>query len=217
VRLLRAAYNIQPEGQGTQNASAECLRCGYWHRQHLIVGHPGFVFEFVVARLRTLDINDADLGLRELGAHLRRSFGDVYAISPNRFEQLVGDVFGHLGYSVRLTQASHDGGYDLLLLDGRTGRDPVIVQCKRYSQHRPVRVGVVREVMGVQLVMGIRKAKIVTTSRFTDAAQKTADQLNQGPSGFEMDLLDAQALAETLGVYNMQLPPSEIVRRFSNS
>lgn len=216
----RAAYTIlanvhgqDPSFPHQEHYSGLCPRCGFWFDDHVYYGGHGAAVTFEVARLRRLDINDADVGLDELGAHLRRHFADVHVIPATRFEQLVGDVFRHMGYHVRLTQSSHDGGYDLVLLDG-SGRGPVIVECKRYAERRPVRVGVVREVMGVQLVTGVRRAKVVTTSRFTYAAQDIANQLNVGPSGFEMELIDAQALAAALDVYNSQLPPDELVRLF---
>jgi len=217
----RAAYTVLADVRGQdpsfphqEQYSGVCPRCGFWFDDHVYYGGHGAAVSFTRARLRRLDINDADVGLDELGAHLRRHFGDVHVIASNRFEQLVGDVFRHMGYNVRFTQSSHDGGYDLVLLDG-SGRGPVIVECKRYAEHRPVRVGVVREVMGVQLVTGVRRAKVVTTSRFTYAAQDTAHQLNVGPSGFEMELIDAQAFATALDVYNAPLLSGYKLNRFS--
>jgi hypothetical protein len=216
----QAAYTVLADVRGQdpsfphqEQYSAICALCGFWFDDRVYYGGHGAAISFIRARLRRLDINDADVGLEELGAHLRRHFGDVYSIEPHRFEQLVGDVFRHMGYTVRFTQASHDDGYDLVLLDG-AGHGPVIVECKRYAEHRPIRVGVVREVMGMQLVTGVRSAKVVTTSKFTYAAQEVAHRLNEGPSGFEMELIDAQAFAKALDVYNTQLPPNEVVRLF---
>lgn len=216
----RAPYKVVANVRGQdpsfphqQQYSCLCPRCGYWFDHHVYYGGHGAVVTYDVARLRSLDINDADVGLNELGAHLRRNFADVHVITALRFEELVGSVFRHMGYHVSLTQASHDDRYDLIMLDGST-RGPIIVECKRYADHRPVRVGVVREVMGVQLVSGIKRAKVVTSSRFTYAAQDVAERLNVGPSEFEMELIDAHALTQALNVYNAELPPDELVRLF---
>ncbi len=74
-----AAYNVCRERDFSEQTRATCPRCGYWFHEGMVVANPGCAFVVSVARLRTLDINDAGVGLDELGAHLRRSFGDVYA------------------------------------------------------------------------------------------------------------------------------------------
>lgn len=68
--------------------------------------------------------------------------------------------------------------------------------------------------MGVQLVTDIKRAKVVTSSRFTYVAKDIAERLNLGPSEFEMEVVDAHALTQALNVYNTQLPPDELVRLF---
>src|SRR5262249_52759453 len=58
--------------------------------------------------LLRLPINDARLGLDELGSHLRRRFTDVHSVPWRTFEMLVADIYRHLGYDVHLTQQTRD-------------------------------------------------------------------------------------------------------------
>lgn len=162
-----------------------------------------------VSILKELAISDSELSLGELGTHLRRRVADVYSIEPRRFEELVADVFAQQGYSVRLTQQTRDGGYDIVLLE-RSGGQQAIVECKRYARTRKVGVGTVRQVLGVQLRLDVRKAKIVTTSYFSDPAMDEARQGAHVVSGYDLELVDLDRLVRELDVYNTALPPLAI-------
>jgi hypothetical protein len=166
-----------------------------------------------VAHLKTLELNSSELGLGELGSHLRRNVSDIYALTPRRFELLVEDVFRNLGYRTQLTKQTRDGGYDVLL-SGSDGMQ-VLVECKRYAKDQRVRVSTVRELLGVQLCKGVRFGKLVTTAYFTEPARSTALEVNEGDSGFHLDLIDIEELAKCLSVYNVALPPLEILKRFA--
>jgi hypothetical protein len=185
-----------------------CPFCGFayeteevWSLERGIERHTG-----VIAVLSEFNLNDSRVGLTELGSHLRRKFSDIYSLTPRKFEELVGQVYRELGYSVRLTAETRDGGFDLLLLE-RSSSDQIIVECKRYSRERRVTVGLVRQVLGVQLALGTKRAKIVATTEFTEPALKLAQQVNLGSSGFELELIDVDAITCALGVFNTDLPP----------
>lgn len=182
-----------------------CSTCGFWYIEEAAMGlaleeH----FHLTVATLQQLDVNEPKVGLEELADHLARRVSDVYSLSPRRFEELVGYIFRNLGYCVRQTQQTRDGGHDLVLL-GRSGKDRcselAIVECKKYASDRRVSVGVVRQVLGVQLETGVRKAKIVASTLFTQPAIQTAQRVRSGNSGYELELVDIQRLTEILGVY----------------
>ncbi len=192
-------YTVGPAG------FTGCATCGFWYIRDSGMGLAGEEhFEFVLATLRQLDVSDPLVGMAELGDHLARHVSDVQAISPRRFEELVADVYRQLGYDVQLTKSTRDGGYDVVLL-GRSGcQSPVdhtIVECKRYGSHRRVGVGIVRHLLGVQLEIGARKAKIVASTHFSEPAARTAQRVNAGTSGYELELVDIQQLTEMLGVY----------------
>jgi hypothetical protein len=164
---------------------------------------------YTIALLRRFQLTDDELEMNELGSHLRQRFDDIYRLSPRRFEELVADIYRNRGFHVRLTQQTRDGGYDLILLEKATG-DIALVECKRYAKTNKVQVGTIRELLGVQLLLSIRKAKIITTGYFTTPAQDSAHRLMSGVSGFELELIDVDRLARELDVYNTALPPLDI-------
>ena len=199
----------EQRGQSAQNC---CLLCGFWFGQYIEVAPMAPIVTQIldVARLKSFGVNAPELALGELGAHLKRRFRDVYSLTPRRFEELVGDIYKSMGFEVRLTQQTRDGGYDIILLEHQSGNQ-TIVECKRYADTRTVGVGIVRQVLGVQLAKGIRTATIVTSTRFTPDAAELAVEVNDGVSGYTIELIDADALLKALNVYNNALPPLHLV------
>ena len=106
---------------------ANCTRCGWWAKL-IGSGNTGYgkISEGV---LRSFNINDQELGLAEVRAHLSRRFSDLYALTPRRFEEVVGDVYKQSGYDVILTPTTRDGGADLICLEEGSGNQ-LIVECK---------------------------------------------------------------------------------------
>lgn len=160
--------------------------------------------ESIYRIIKRFTLNDPQLGLAELGIHLRRRFSDVYSITSRRFEQLVADVYKQLGYEVILTPQTRDGGRDLILLGHQDER--IIVECKRYSAERKVGVGVVNSILGVQLALGERRARIVTTSTFTFPAHERAKSPALAEQGYTLEFVDAEQLLKLLSVYNTDMP-----------
>lgn len=192
-----------------------CTICGFWYARGTAdpLRIPGDLdYTLRMALLREFDVNDLRLTLQELGSHLNRTFSDIYALDPQRFEALVADIFSP-DYHVRTTARSRDGGYDILLLDSSSGQQ-CVVECKRYRKDRRVHVGIVRKLLGVQLETGIPIAKLVTTSEFTRPAEETAAEVTAGASAYELDLIDADRLTRALEVYNDILPPLHLDPRF---
>jgi hypothetical protein len=103
---------------------------------------------------------------------------DLVNLSPVEFEQLVGELFEKEGYSIEFTKASRDGGVDIFARKrDLAGESLTIVQCKKYNPDNPVRVGVVREVVGSLNIHNATAAAIFTTSRFTKAAADEATKI----------------------------------------
>jgi hypothetical protein len=83
-----------------------------------------------------------------------------------------------------------DGGYDIVLLE-RAG-DETRQASSSASAMRPIdpwSVGIVRQLLGVQLVLGIPLAKLVTSAHSTESAVRTAQRAWTGESGYQLRLL----------------------------
>jgi tetratricopeptide (TPR) repeat protein len=100
-----------------------------------------------------------------------------------------------MGLSVQLTQASHDGGVDLHVIDPtpiRGGR--YIVQAKRYQGG--VGEPIMRDLYGTLLHSGAVKAILITTGYFTEGAVAFA-------YGKPIELVDGNALGRLIDQYQL--------------
>jgi hypothetical protein len=118
-------------------ASGRYTLCGFEHG--LIDGHgdQNFWYGSYVRTLREIGINDSELGLHELGSHLKRNFSDIYSLSSRRFELLVEDVFRSLGYATRITKCTRGNGYNSILLEQAQNKQ-IIVEVKRDAPAKKV-------------------------------------------------------------------------------
>ena len=99
----------------------------------------------------------------------------IINMSPREFECFVGDIFEGLGFDVKITKTTRDGGRDIIA----TKADPIpytlIVECKHWGKNHKVDVSVVRNVYGVQVATQANQSVVVTSSKFTRDARKFAE------------------------------------------
>ena len=120
----------------------------------------------------------------------------IQALEWKRFEEVVCDYYGQLGYRTNTTRMGADGGVDVMLY-GSTGPKPIsIVQCKSWS--KKVGVKPVRELLGVMAANQVEHGVFVTTSEYTQEAKDFA-------LGVNMQLVDGQMLLGML----QELPPDK--------
>jgi len=101
-------------------------------------------------------------GLKSLGAS-----GNIDDISGRDFEEIVGRIFSKMEYSVSTTKGSGDEGIDLYLKNKEGRRAGV--QCKRWKGI--VGQPVIRGFYGSLMHAHLKKGYIVTTGKFSKAAQ----------------------------------------------
>lgn len=111
-------------------------------------------------------IAKVSLELKDSKVFQRTSEQEWLDMSPLVFEHKVGDVFRRLGYRVAVTQASSDGGIDIIAIND-SGR--YFIQCKHYGQTNLVGVKELREFFGVCMQYGVT-GYFVYTSALTKAA-----------------------------------------------
>lgn len=101
----------------------------------------------------------------------------VYNISPREFEELVAEVFAQRGYNVEITQATRDGGCDIIATKNIDGLPyMILIECKRYDRRNHVGVQLVRSLLGVQTDRKANKAVLVTSSSFMKNAKDFAER-----------------------------------------
>lgn len=136
------------------------------------IASPEFVIDLSIEQNARIDglLND---GHSELFEHFAQHPDQMRALSPERFERLVGAVYRGLGFEVEQLGAWNqaDGGVDLLAVDHSAGAGPftMAIQCKA-SRNR-VDARPVRELAGVLPRFRAHKGIVVTTSEFTGPAR----------------------------------------------
>jgi restriction system protein len=119
----------------------------------------------------------------------QRDLQTVRSLSWRQFEELVGEAYRRLGYSVKENAGpGADGGVDLTL---RKDGDLVLVQCKQW---RAMKVGVktIRELYGVMTAKNAGSGVVITSGTFTHEARLFA--INQ-----PIELVDGKRLAALVG------------------
>ena len=175
-----------------------CKFCGWsWREQRIDDDGETYYGDCFYRILRQFSpVVGGGVALSELRDHLAKKEISTF-LSPRQFEEVVESVFKNFGFRTSLTSYSRDGGYDILLLQN-TGGAAAIVEVKRYKQK--VGVELVRQLRGVQLREGSKRAILVTSSSFTQGASLEAGSACS--YGFEMGLIDAERLLRVLDLYN---------------
>ncbi len=97
-------------------------------------------------------------------------------MDPRDFERFMKELFESLGFEVQLTQATRDGGADLLCLHNSHGIPfSLAVEVKRYAEHRPITVELVRAFIGANRKFRANRLMFVTTSSYTKPARDYAE------------------------------------------
>ncbi|MWV38548.1 restriction endonuclease [Natrialba sp. INN-245] len=124
-------------------------------------------------------------------------------LSGYEFEDLMVDVFRHLGYeNVRQSARTADEGRDVLMeevVDGR--RRAVVVECKHTDTvSRPV-VQKLHSAVATYEYDGPRRGMVATTGRFTGPAREYAHDLGDGDGSVELlDGADLREIGEEIGM-----------------
>jgi restriction system protein len=102
----------------------------------------------------------------------------LLALDPRDFEYLIAAAYHGLGYDVRLTPRSSDGGLDVEIRRPEAGRaEASYAECKRYEGS----VGVItlRALMGVVAIKNAARGILVTSGTITRAARDFAKATSQ--------------------------------------
>ena len=117
----------------------------------------------------------SNLLIKDIDDEIKRYFNKypqkLYELSPRKFEELVASILTDFGFEVELTNATRDGGRDIIAsIRTKVSNYLTYVECKRYSPENKVGVGIIREVIGVHNIHKPSKSIIVTTSFFSQGA-----------------------------------------------
>jgi HJR/Mrr/RecB family endonuclease len=135
---------------------------------------------------------------KELITYLAKHPNQLYKLNPREFEQLIAHILETLGFDVKLTAPTRDGGYDIVAFgaDSIGIKTKYIVECKRYGPDCPVGVRLVRSLYGIKDLNQAHHAVLATTSYFTRDAVAFA----QNASVLGLHLKDLNEISKWLKI-----------------
>jgi restriction system protein len=102
---------------------------------------------------------------------------DIHQIGHRKFEELVAELLDDMDFDVELTQATRDGGRDVLAYwNSPVGRLLCLVEVKKYRPDRTVGIQLVKNLYGTLMDEQATSAVLVTTSDFSPDARKFEDK-----------------------------------------
>lgn len=100
----------------------------------------------------------------------------IWVLSNKKEERRKGKI---QGFETELTQATRDGGRDIVATKYEMGKPIVFyIECKRYGRRNSVGVSIVRSLYGVQTSDQINKSILVTTGHVTRGARRFVEKQN---------------------------------------
>lgn len=105
-------------------------------------------------------------------AGLKKQPRDIFKLTSRQYEELVAELLHDIGYEVTLTQATRDGGKDILAsMRTELGEFLCLVEAKHYREDRKIGVSLVRTLYGTLCDYQASSAMLVTTSSYSKDAQ----------------------------------------------
>lgn len=101
----------------------------------------------------------------------------LLAMTPERFEQTIAQLYQALGFGARVTPHSRDGGVDVIASRSVAGgTEKFAIQCKRFDPSRSVGSPLARDLLGVLgRDRSFTKGVLITTSDFSAECREFAN------------------------------------------
>lgn len=183
--------------------------CGWWQQSYTL--DRSYEQEFVSmdltqAILRKYDLSSNEIPMDILNNYIRKNPSKIFNINHKKMEELTADVFKDFyNCEVRVVGKSHDGGKDLILIDGDK---QTFVQVKRRTNLEKIEaVTGIRELLGASLLGGADSCIYVTTAnRFSRMAKASAKEAVTKNIIDSFELIDYQSFIDILNLRKDNLP-----------
>ena len=180
-----------------------CYGCGWYCGVETSEIHP-FYCDSAILKANLLR---GPIPSEEIARALLQQRDLAYKIDPIDLEKAVTATLGTL-FDCRAEHVggSHDGGIDVLLLDGET---QAVVQVKRRSRRSAVEsVSIIREFLGAMVLSQSKYGVFVSTAdHFSREAVQAAQSAQQLGVIEKMDLIDSSRLVSLLKLAWLQKSP----------
>jgi restriction system protein len=161
------------------------FKCDRFLSKLSVAIEPAFLTEYQHLRQEFAEQRRLALIQRRVSQGIKVRLEQIESLSPDEFEEFVGEVFEALGYAVEHVGGPGDNGADLKLSRGPAS---FVVQCK-YFRKGLVGSPDLQKFLGTIHQTGSQKGFFVTTSTFSLSAEKFA-------ASQPIELIDGPRLAD---------------------
>ena len=103
--------------------------------------------------------------------YVNKVISSVNKMDGGQFEDFMSFIFEEMGYNVRQTPKTRDGGKDLIL---NTKDGKIYVEIKRYASKNLISSSLILKLIGSAVSDGVDKCIFLTTSGYTNDAMEVA-------------------------------------------
>lgn len=134
----------------------------------------------------------------------------ILEMTPSFFEKLVVELLVKMGYggsfedAASVTQYSHDEGIDGVIKEDKLGLDTIYIQAKRWDKGS-IGSKDIQAFVGALDMKRASKGVFITTSTFTEAARKCANEVQS-----KIVLIDGEQLCKYMIEYNLGVSTRQV-------
>lgn len=187
----------------------KCPICGWW--EHIYQNSSDAIIDGIrlseikinTAILRKYDVNSKAIGVDILSEYIKQNPDKIYEIHHKKMEELTQAIFKeHYNCEVELVGKSHDGGKDLILINGD---QPTIIQVKRRTRANKVEPATsIRELLGVTKLSEAKSCMFVTTAdHYSPMAIKEANKAMEMKLVENYELVDYKRFIDILNLHTI--------------
>lgn len=190
----------------------QCEQCGWWEHSYTFSsddideGLRATSVELTQAILRSYDIGSKSIPIEVLNKYIAENPRKIYGINDKKMEELVASVFkDFIDCEIKIVGKSHDGGKDLILLNGEK---QTFVQVKRRMRDDKVEnVSCIRDLIGASIIGDADACIFVTTAdHFSKPAQDAAKKAVEKKILDSFDLIDYNSFISMLNLQRKKYP-----------
>ena len=190
----------------------QCPDCGWWEHSYVFEsddigdGLRATTLELTQAILKKYELDSKKIPIEVLNNYITQYPDKIYGINDKKMEELVASVFrDFVDCDVHVVGKSHDGGKDLVLLDGDK---QTFIQVKRRTQAQKVEpVSSIRELIGATILGEADACVFVTTANhFSKPAQDAAKKVVEKKILSSFELVDYDRFVNMLKLQRKDYP-----------
>lgn len=172
------------KGNTIENGKYKCAKCQLEHEEYLLESKRK-------AECREREVLFRDCVLNAIKKRKQCIYDDlneIYSLSPKDFEDMVANLYRHLGFNVTQTPYINDGGKDAIL-----SKDGIryFLECKRYSPDAQIGRPMLQKLFAAMNEGHVEHGIFITTADFSKTAYEYGTR-------YGIQTINGQALVELI-------------------